>query len=731
MDSMIYSSAGKEAPAKPLVSPFSFRVLLRVLRKAHLYLFAAFVTYTIFFYDPKKLLLLVGILLTAKFNLLRPLMVARSKAGDYARDGKATARDFLRSIVPRNEAHLYSVVSYCIALYFFVSGFHFRSVFLVNFTQGWHFLFATQLVAMALQCVGFAALVMRYEIFYRIQVASLALLLATQVLAALIMPGHSSLLSLAQSVAVLMFWILAFLMSTWRMRSSFFPLSVSRSMRPKAFPPRQPGRFRIALVKPTSGMDESPFSRRQTLFPSVLPMVAATVPSHWDVMIFDEVHNEIDYDLDVDVIGITTMSLYFPSAREIAEKYRKRGVTVIFGGPDATRYPEQYLSHGDSVLVGEAFDFFPTMLKDWEEGKLKALYKNPRNHDLTNLPRPRNDLVPAMRYNNFHTILVSTSCPFACEYCTYAKSRMTRLRPVDDLVAAVEESKAKFFWFEAPELLAYKPYVKKLSVALKDKGIHWATHASMKSSSDPENLKNAYQSGLRSVNIGVESFSQEAIDFVNKRANTVSEYLNVFNLLDKVGISANVHVMFGFPQDKLEHYKFGLELLIKGKAARVMPHPLGVYEGDKAFEDKLVRTGGVQVDVYRHYNEEMKYNFIFYRPSQFSDTAYAAYMEEFLFSFYSWPSILKRILLRSPRNFPNLVPDLWTNIVQKFQKQTHSGHSFYFFEFMDQLFRLPKGEAKRTALMLEAKNATQLLIAQAATPEPKAPREEAAVATAT
>lgn len=658
-------------------------------------LIAALSLYILVVANPRNHLALVLVLLIAKFKLLRPLMMRRTKAGDYALAGKANLRDFLFSLVPRNEGQLYTILCYSATMWIFVSNFHFELISRLDFSQVWHFLFVGNLIALLIHALNFVFLLMRLQVFYTLQMLNLGLTVLLMLSGYLLLPNSGDFLSLAEKAAVLAFWITAMGTSSWRMRASFFPWGTSRVMRPTAFPPRAPGRYRIVLIKPTSGYDSNPYANRYTMFPSILPMVAATVPEHWDVMILDEVHNEIDYDLDVDVVGITTMSLFFPSGREIARRYRAKGKTVIFGGVDASRYPDQYLEHADSVLVGEAFDFFPRLLKDWEEGKLQRLYKNDTKHDLKGLPLPRNDLLPRMRYNNYHTILVSTSCPFACEFCTYAKSRMTRLRPIEDLVAAIRHSKGRYFWFEAPELLAYKPYIKRLSSELKNEGIHWSTHASMKSASDPENLKNAYDSGLRSVRIGVESFSQEALHFVNKRSNTVSEYLRTFRLLDKAGISVGAHLIFGFPQDNEESLKAGLELLRKGKVARIIPHNLGLYEGAQdPFEAKLIAAGAGYVDIFAHYNKKMKLNFKLMRPANITDQEYVRLKQDFILGFYSWPSIMRRLFLRSPKNFGNLVPDLWMNVVSHYLGRKETGESFFFYEQMDQLFELEPGTAE-------------------------------------
>ena len=340
-------------------------------------------------------------------------------------------------------------------------------------------------------------------------------------------------------------------------------------------------------------------------------------------------------------------------------------------------------------------------MDDWLEGKLQQRYINKEYHSLAGLPLPRNDLLPKRRYLNMHNILVSTSCPFACEYCTYAKGRSARLRPINELIDAIKHADAQYYWLEAPELLIYKPYVKKLGDALQGMNLHWMAHASMMSCGDIENLKNARRAGLRQVMLGVESFSQDVLKFANKRTNKVSEYLSVFQLLDKAGIVASVNIMLGFPQDKPEDYKKGLEILIKGKVAGMFGHRLCVYPGDKIFEQKLLSAGGRPLRVFEILNADKRLNFTPYRSERYTDIEYDQYVEDFFKEFHSFQSIFRRLFFRSMRNVPNLVPDLFSSLMSKFRSTDGSQQNYNsYFDYMDLLFDLVPGESRRIALSL-------------------------------
>ena len=55
--------------------------------------------------------------------------------------------------------------------------------------------------------------------------------------------------------------------------------------------------------------------------------------------------------MEVDLVGISTMTYLAPRAYEIAAKFRARGVKVVIGGIHASMCPEEAKEHADSVVV--------------------------------------------------------------------------------------------------------------------------------------------------------------------------------------------------------------------------------------------------------------------------------------------------------------------------------------------------------------------------------------------
>src|SRR6188472_1031426 len=95
-------------------------------------------------------------------------------------------------------------------------------------------------------------------------------------------------------------------------------------------------RYRVELI--TAESEESRFVRHRRLirFPQLtMPLLAAYTPEHWEVVHTDEIVQKIDFDRNLDVVGITANTAAAPHAYALAREYRRRGVTVVIGGPHA------------------------------------------------------------------------------------------------------------------------------------------------------------------------------------------------------------------------------------------------------------------------------------------------------------------------------------------------------------------------------------------------------------
>jgi radical SAM superfamily enzyme YgiQ (UPF0313 family) len=186
---------------------------------------------------------------------------------------------------------------------------------------------------------------------------------------------------------------------------------------------------------------------RQTEFhlPPHGPVVfAAALPDYVDVEFVDENLEEIDFDEQVDMVGISMMlTVQVKRGWEIADRFRKRGVTVMFGGIATMLHAEETMQHADSVFLGEAESRMEQVLADFRNGELKPCYDYMDNRpDIALVGPARRDILNSKLYNYKGVQMVdlvhaSRGCRFNCYPCavSYLGGRDFRPRPVDQAVA--------------------------------------------------------------------------------------------------------------------------------------------------------------------------------------------------------------------------------------------------------------------------------------------------------
>jgi len=186
---------------------------------------------------------------------------------------------------------------------------------------------------------------------------------------------------------------------------------------------------------------------RQTEFhlPPHGPVVfAAALPDYVDVEFVDENLEDIDFDEHVDLVGISMMlTVQVKRGWEIADKYRGKGVRVIFGGIATMLHAEETMEHADSVFLGEAESRMELVLDDFRKGDLKPCYDYMENRPDIGLVGPaRRDILNRELYNYKGLQMVdlvhaSRGCRFNCYPCavSYLGGRDFRPRPIDKAVA--------------------------------------------------------------------------------------------------------------------------------------------------------------------------------------------------------------------------------------------------------------------------------------------------------
>jgi len=180
-----------------------------------------------------------------------------------------------------------------------------------------------------------------------------------------------------------------------------------------------------------------------------LQILATLMPDDIEWEVTDANLDPIDYDEDVDLVGISFFTPQAESAYEIGDEYRKRGVKVVMGGMHPSIIPEDAEPHCDSVCVGEAETVWTTILEDARKGQLRRRY-GPEVPPPSAWVRPTRSIFERPGVYDWHAALVQVvrGCPRTCTYCNLPglQGHNLRFRPVDDVVVDIEQLQGREFY---------------------------------------------------------------------------------------------------------------------------------------------------------------------------------------------------------------------------------------------------------------------------------------------
>jgi radical SAM superfamily enzyme YgiQ (UPF0313 family) len=289
--------------------------------------------------------------------------------------------------------------------------------------------------------------------------------------------------------------------------------------------------------------------------------LASLLPRRWDVRLVHEMVRDVDLEMDVDAVFISTMDYCSPRARHLARAFRARGVKVVVGGLFPTLNPAYFADEADAVVVGEAEPVIARLVSDLERGRLEPIYRAETVADLADLPSPRYDLVETdfwvtMGYE------ATRGCPFQCSFCVLSALRSPyRRRPVANVIRDLRNVPSGWNWVQRKyigfwdnNLGADRAYFRSLCDALTPLRRFWGTETSIDTVT-PESARAMGRAGCRLVYVGLESLSQASLAASNKRHNKVSEYKQKISWLHQNGMVVMSIFLLGLDEDTSDYLR--------------------------------------------------------------------------------------------------------------------------------------------------------------------------------
>ena len=403
--------------------------------------------------------------------------------------------------------------------------------------------------------------------------------------------------------------------------------------------------MKLLLIQP-SHLDEKGevYKTKKSLMPSLtMPYIAALTPSEFTVEIIDDHVDDINFDSDADIIGITSIYTQISRAYQIADEFRKKRKKVIFGGFHAAACPEEVLEHCDSIVIGEAEYIWESVLEDFKKGELKRAYKAQKFHDLQNLPVPRFDLLRQNAYwLPFRPVQTSRGCPYSCEFCSVTQfyEGAYRVRPVEEVVRDVKAAGSKKIFFVDDNIIINREYARKLFSSLIALKIKWISQGNISIAKDKEILGLARQSGCIGLYIGLESVNYNSLKSVNKGFHKVTEYADALSALKKEGITPFLSMIFGFDCDNEEVFKDTLRFLLENRVPLVLLYILMPIPGTKLTQ-RLRAEGRIIEEKYnpKYFNSHD----VLFKPKLISPEDLKSGFWFVYDKFYSLSSIIRRV----------------------------------------------------------------------------------------
>lgn len=396
--------------------------------------------------------------------------------------------------------------------------------------------------------------------------------------------------------------------------------------------------MKILLISPT--IDAKKKTNKGLMMPQLaLYILQGLTPPQHQVKVIEEEIEDVDFEQDCNLVGISCMTANAPRAYELCLEFTKRGKIVVLGGVHPTILPEEALQYADAVVIGEAEGVWETLLEDFSNNKLKSRYHNPAPDLGKYVPKDFSKIIKK-RLFKLVPIMTTRGCPYNCDFCCVTNLFGKKMRhvPIENVVRDIKESGAKNFMFLDDNIIGHPAYAKALFEAIKPLKIKWVGQASVSLLvKDRELMQLAADSGCKALFFGIESVSKEQLTKMRKAYNEIDKMEEAMKKIKKMGILIHASMVFGFDDDTKEIFNDTVRFLIRNKVSTVSFNILTPYPGTKTY-DTLKQEGRLTTSNWQYYD----HNTVVFQPKNMTPFELQAGKVGARKKFYTISSVLKR-----------------------------------------------------------------------------------------
>jgi radical SAM superfamily enzyme YgiQ (UPF0313 family) len=248
---------------------------------------------------------------------------------------------------------------------------------------------------------------------------------------------------------------------------------------------------------------------------------------------------------------------------EIAHEARRRfGCKVGYFGSFAASMPSYYEEAADFIVREEIENLAPALARgEFPEGVVSGGFVQ----NLNSLPFPVWDQfeIRKFRYQIITgkgitlPMLGSRGCPYTCNYCPYLVNAKYRVRTPENIVEEIDYLIQRYgirgITFRDPNLTFDKTRAHEFAdrILSRNLDIRWGMEART-DRLDTELIDILHRSGLRSIEVGVESSNEQTLKGNLRKAISKPQQELVIEHCHKLGIRVIANYTLGLPNDTVQ-----------------------------------------------------------------------------------------------------------------------------------------------------------------------------------
>jgi radical SAM superfamily enzyme YgiQ (UPF0313 family) len=304
------------------------------------------------------------------------------------------------------------------------------------------------------------------------------------------------------------------------------------------------------------------FEGKKSAFPPLgLLTVSAMLPESWERRLVDmNVRSLKQSDVEwADVVFASAMIVQQDSLKSVVKLSKSLGKRVVVGGPYVTTTLHE-LEGADHVVLGEAEETLPGIIRDLEGGEARAVYEAPERPSMSLTPIPDFKLADMRRYSAM-SVQYSRGCPFNCEFCDIIEiyGRVPRTKSNEQMLAELEALRQTGWrgtvFIVDDNFIGNKKNVKKLLPDLAEwqerhgRPFTFITEASVNLAEDDQLLDGMRRAGFNRAFLGIETPVEASLKEAQKGQNLRHDLLDSVKKIQSYGIEVMAGFIVGFDHD--------------------------------------------------------------------------------------------------------------------------------------------------------------------------------------